>query len=662
MSVTRLATVLAFIACVGASMVAHADSSLRGVEIDDLTDLTEFTAREQALSLSPDGERAAFITRTRDIEADAFTHHVVVLDLNAPFRSRSVAEAGDIILSSTAGRHSGAAIERAPLWSPDGHWIAYLSEHGGRAELWRVHPDGRGAQRVLGADADVRRFRWTENGAAIIAVTGAERHDLEAGLSRARRLGFRPTDSFEPIYSLDPILDDTIGPIIRVDMRTRALRTLNSEEDDTTPTQERAWVAPRDSAQADAWLPELALYHRTQSGARRCAQSACQGRLLRAWANNDAEIYLQRETGHNGALTEIAIWSTVDDRVQSLRIAEERLQGCVLRQMALICLQDTALQPQRVVAISLDDGALTSIYDPNSNWSGFLLPRVERLDTINATGEASFAHLVYPLSYKEDRRYPLVIVQYRSRGFLRAGVGGEYPILPLATRGYFVLSIERPEPRLAAAAAMSPQRALLETALDGSESHMKVEAIESFLNTLEARGLIDPERIGVTGMSDGAETLFDLLRTERRYAVAVTSTPPSDPSSWWLRSRAFRQGRGRDGLTPPWGDVDAPWTAWWRDGSAANHVDRIRTPILFNLSETEVLSALPLLVRLEERGAPYDLYIYPGAYHSKWRPAQVRAAQLRALDWIDLWLSSKDSDDADEPERHQRWTELRRRR
>lgn len=629
----------------------------RGVEIDDLTDLVEFTARDHALALSPDGARVAFITRTRDVEHDVYVHRLHALELAAPNRMQTLAQAGDIILSSTAGRRSGSAIERAPLWSPDGRWIAYLAENDGRAELWRVRSDGRGAQRLLGADADVRTFRWIELGEALIAETGASRAELNARRERARRLGFHPSDAYEPIYSLAPALDDTAGDSWRIDMRTRALTHIAAAPDGAQ--QDLAWIAPRDPAQAGAWLPALALYARSPTGAQLCAEPACEGRLLRAWAEDGDEIYFQREIGHDGALTEIAAWRLDGNNVRSIRVAEERLLGCVLDHDRLICLQDASLQPQRVVAISLEDGALTSLYDPNPSWSAFTLPRVERLDTTNSTGEASFAHLVYPLDYEPGRTYPLVIVQYRSRGFLRAGVGGEYPILPLSTRGYFVLSVERPEPRLNAVATMSPQRALLQSALDGSESQMKVEAIESFLSTLEARHLIDSYRIAITGMSDGAETLFDLLRTRRHFAAAVTSTPPSDPSSWWLRSRAFRQGRGGDGLTAPWREESAPWTQWWRNNSAANNADELTTPILFNLSETELLSSLPLIVRLEERQAPYDLYVYPGAYHSKWRPAQVRAAQRRALAWIDFWLNGRECDDSDDPQRRERWRVLR---
>jgi dipeptidyl aminopeptidase/acylaminoacyl peptidase len=189
---------------------------------------------------------------------------------------------------------------------------------------------------------------------------------------------------------------------------------------------------------------------------------------------------------------------------------------------------------------------------------------------------------------------------------------------------------------------------------------MKASAIEYFLTDLEARGLIDPDRIAITGMSDGAETLFHmLLHSERRFAAAVTSSPPPDPSAWPLFSADFRLRRRRHGALAPWSEDEPVWAAYWRRLSPIYHTERIRTPILFNLSETETLPAMPLVARLQEMAAAHDLYVYPGAYHNKWRPAQLRAAQMRAMAWLDVWLRDLDTPDPHETGRAARWRAMR---
>src|SRR5579863_3677275 len=35
-----------------------------------------------------------------------------------------------------------------PSWSPAGDWIAFTSERNGSADLYRVHPDGKGLERL----------------------------------------------------------------------------------------------------------------------------------------------------------------------------------------------------------------------------------------------------------------------------------------------------------------------------------------------------------------------------------------------------------------------------------------------------------------------------------------------------------------------------------
>jgi Tol biopolymer transport system component len=40
------------------------------------------------------------------------------------------------------------SLEYSPSWSADGQWIVYTRERGGQADIWRVHPDGTGAEQL----------------------------------------------------------------------------------------------------------------------------------------------------------------------------------------------------------------------------------------------------------------------------------------------------------------------------------------------------------------------------------------------------------------------------------------------------------------------------------------------------------------------------------
>lgn len=632
---------------------AHA----QGAAIDDLWALVDFAAHAAPIAISSDGARLAFVARTPDLPSNRYVYTLLVMQADEPGSQRPIADAGDIVLGSVRGRRSGVGIDRMALWAPDDAWIAYLVGVDAYAELWRVRPDGRRAQRVSAPGEHVISFSWAPDGALEYSIALSQ-DTISSQLAQARTYGFHADGAFEPIYDVAPRIDDaSVVSAWRENVRTGRRTQIATLDDNVFPDNVR--IVAADARFADAESPELALEAVSGGVTRRCLHAGCQGDLIRAWAGRGDTVLFQRQTGHHGALTELASWSRAADAVRSIHVSEARLSGCVYDRAWFYCLEDAPTQPQRLVRISAQTAEHQVLWDPNPQWRRLTMPRVERLDTTSPGGQASYAHLVYPLDYVAGRRYPLVIVQYRSRGFLRGGTGGEHPIFPLSARGYFVLSVDRPED-FERSRRMNSNALLVAAELDGSEFAMKASAIETFIDQLDSRGLVDAERIGITGMSDGTETLFYmLLNSRRRFAAAVTSSSPPDPSTWMLLSADFRARRTRHGVMSPWSDADPQWVAYWRRLSPIHHMERMRTPILFNLSETETLPVMPLVARLQERGAPHDLYVYPGAYHNKWRPAQNRAAQMRATAWLDLWLRDVDTPDAQEPHRAMRWRAMR---
>jgi tricorn protease len=91
--------------------------------------------------ISPTGKRALFEAR-----GDLFT---------VP------AEKGEIDnLTQTPGVR-----EIYPIWSPDGRWIAYLSDRSGEYEIYLRSADGRGEEQQASQGGDTWRFapRWSPN-------------------------------------------------------------------------------------------------------------------------------------------------------------------------------------------------------------------------------------------------------------------------------------------------------------------------------------------------------------------------------------------------------------------------------------------------------------------------------------------------------------------
>jgi tricorn protease len=96
--------------------------------------------------ISPDGKRALFGAR-----GDVFT---------VPAKHGAVRN-----LTSTPGMH-----ERNSKWSPDGKWVAYLSDASGEDEIWVVPQDGRGAARQVSRDDAIYKYdiKWSPDSKKIL--------------------------------------------------------------------------------------------------------------------------------------------------------------------------------------------------------------------------------------------------------------------------------------------------------------------------------------------------------------------------------------------------------------------------------------------------------------------------------------------------------------
>src|SRR3546814_14077314 len=84
------------------------------------------------------------------------------------------------------------------------------------------------------------------------------------------------------------------------------------------------------------------------------------------------------------------------------------------------------------------------IFNPNPEFAAIKLGKVERLRWTNDRGLPAWGDLALPPDYDGRTRLPLVIVQYRSRGFLRGGIGDAYPIHLLPAPRFPVLRCQHP--------------------------------------------------------------------------------------------------------------------------------------------------------------------------------------------------------------------------
>lgn len=440
-------------ACAGRlfSQSERAGSPVADLSARDLIELRDFGD----FSVSPDGKFAALILRRASIATDDYCIGLVVIPLSLGGVPRLLDVGGEPLparadLSGVADIPNGGIAGTAPAWSPDGRSIAYLRRDRGVTQIWIARLDGTVRQLTHLAD-DARSVAWASPTtiAASVRPTGNE----EAAISAEGRSGYLYDRRFWAISENRPNPAPIPVKTMAFDVasgRSSKLPIDRPDPDKPAKTQifvrlvggGRAWTQPQSP---QLYGSPVALHVEFGGRSLECGE-ACSSRVIAIWARGSELIFLRSGSPDNGGRTQLLSWE-LNGRGPPRLILEtdDGLSGCRLAANRIICGLETAVHPRALAAIDPSTGAMTALYDPNPGFSGLIRNRVQRLRWTAADGIASYGDLVLPPDYRAGQRLPLIIVQYFSHGFLRGGVGDEYPIHLFAARGYAVLSVTRPE-------------------------------------------------------------------------------------------------------------------------------------------------------------------------------------------------------------------------
>lgn len=631
-----------FVALLAAASPAASQVSSR--EIAETADISGITA-------SPDGQWIAYrierpSTLTNRIDVDWY---IVGADGKSP--PRPLGRTGTAFWNDAGVVEPGEA-----KWTPDSKAVVVRALVDRRIALWKSPLNGSGFQLFVGGDGDIEAFAFDKNG-SLVTREGPSR-DLIARTEEIEResgiLVDGQTDLAQPLFrgaliNGRPASQRFSGdwfdrvPLLASAPRIFIVRTAEGEQRAADERQKALLASRADPVRLlpSDLSPGLGAAVEALGVCKTRAGCAAPWRRL-SWSvllpDGDAAIALQ-DTDFRQTLYR---WSNRTSRLSKLLASDGLLSGderyfapCAAAADALFCVEATAALPPRLVRID-GSGRKQIIESPNPNpdRDGLLVETI----AWQVSGSRASGVLIRP---KIPGRLPLFITYYTCAGFLRGGTGNEWPLRALAAHGIAALCINAVPG---------------DTAKD-ARYRRALAAVESATKLLADRGIVDPNRVGMGGLSFGSEvTMWTAMNSDLLKAVSIASVQ-MEPAYYWFNARPGRETFADD-VRRTWGAGSPDETPeLWKSLSPALGIDRIRAPILMQFPEQEARLSIELVSRLATARMG-ETHIFPYAPHIKVEPRQKLAAYERNLDWFRFWLKDETDPDPAKAEQYQRWSKL----
>lgn len=661
---------------------ADAIAPRRLVEVADFSGVT----------VSPDGGHVAFRIEQASVERNTYDSVWYVQGLDGASPPLRVADGG-VPLREQAG----LAVLTPATWSPDGRWIYYRALQDGRIDVWRAATDGSGAEPLTHDPADVRAFQLSADGRELIYSVGAARDEVVAaeqaeydqgiridrtvplgqGLFRSGfvegRLATQRLRDNEVIRH--PLLADAPDHWKAVDLATGNRRDLAPPDippepltaSDLAVASPDVWTLSQESAGGRIALltrtgernglrdrPGIELSMLPDRRARKpvkCQAEHCMGKAISAiqWRPGTDEVLFTVGDPGEGHAQSIHRWNVRTGRVQPVVRSRGLLNGgvrllpsdCGITPTLLACVVAEADRPPHLERIDIDTGAREPLFDPNPALSNDMArTRVRLLRWTDAEGR-QFTGQFYPAQRSGQGLPPLFVSYYWCKGFVRGGLGEELPFASLAENGISALCIN-----------VAPSR---EDAVEQYEQGRS--AVESVVGLLAANGEIDRTRVGMGGLSFGAEiTMWTAMHSQVLTAASVSSLGLS-PLYYLLLSNFGDAFHSR--LHRGWqlGALEET-PERWRQFSPLFNLDGIDSPVLMQLPEQEYIHSLDYAVPLMRDGMA-DMYVFPNEPHQKFQPRHKLAVYERNVDWFRFWLQGVEDPNPAKRQQYEHWRSIK---
>lgn len=699
---------LLFSLLIATSFSIEAASAKRGITIDDLSAMRHIKSK----ALSPNGKYIAFQLIQGHKNTNDYTVDWYVAATKPGAKPIKIARGTQPLLNSN-GHFDSSDI----IWSPDSEWIYFTKKHEGAVQIWRSSRSKPQQQQVTHNPADVQNLtslhysgdfqalHMSPDGSKVFFTVGRIRAELKTLKRKLSEQGFLQQEPRSYTYRFDPLIPPcTVGQehMTKLQLQKHGCRLTHWVYDITSDIERKAtkveinslpgkrkddrafaselkemkrsspggaklaWLENIDPEIYKGYFPQMILKVSKNGEDIICPAKECINQFKVGfrgvwWHPNGKEIIFHVIDGPHNSLNSFYSWTPGEAKVRTILRTDDYFgigyygQLCDLTGKRLICTRSTWTSPTEIASINLDNGKISTIVNINPEFKNFSFTKIEKILGEDNYGHKVYANLVYPKGYKKGQRYPLVITGYNSYGFLGVEGVAEQPVHVYAQKGIAVLSYDYGGRHSERQQKLRGEHNIRAFYQDSFIKQSTLTAIEKMVEGLVDRGIIDPKRVGISGLSHGSVILTNAL-LRKNYAAASTSELFSIPT-FYGHSATSSYGKLLDDT---FGKVStAEGQKMRRKYSLAANAQRINTPLLSQVSDQESHYGENDYNALLDAGKPIEMYVYPNAYHIKWQPAHNYIVYKRNLDWFSFWLRGVEDKDAEKAEQYQRWHKLR---
>ncbi|MBA2434037.1 MAG: S9 family peptidase [Chthoniobacterales bacterium] len=627
-------------------------------------------------NLSPDGESIAYVVGTVDLTKDKQPKNLWLAHWDG-------SENRALTFGDTQQTH--------PRWSPDGKWLAFLSsrtDEGDNDQLWILSRGGGEAEKLTTEKGSVDDFAWAPDSKRIVLVVhDPDPREPEAKEKEKKTVPPIVIDRFQFKQDIAGYLTNRWSHLQLLDLATRKVASLTGgQHDDLLPSwspdgKKIAFVSKRgenadrtenwdiyliepkpgakerqltatpeadghpDWESAPAWSPDgktIAYIHggdpkkiayathslatiSAAGGEPKFLTAALDRNFIQPhWAADGKSIFALLEDDGAATLVRVAAeggdLETVAGGRRTVTAYDVSPGGKVIVRAS------TPDRPFEIFAV--ERGDLRSLTEQNDPLLAQVqLGRVEETKFKSQDGTEIHGFLVHPPNAKSGGKLPAIL---RPHGGPQSQYANEFDFEKqlFAASGYLVVL---PNPR--GSTGRGTDYAMGIYAAWGS---VDVQDDLAAVDDAIARGLADPDRLGVAGWSYGGMSTNYLIATTTRFKAAISGASISNVLAGYGTDQYIRDYEYE--LGSPWAHPEV----WAKISYPFLHADKIKTPTLFLCGEKDynvpLLNSEQMYQALQTLGVPTELVIYPGQFHQIKKPSYILDRYQRYLDWLARYI------------------------